>query len=149
MNQAVQKQTSLFGSVDLEKISLETGIALWEIEYAVNGFRDSPKHKTIKIARAVYEESRLGSRERFEAKLDLDNLCFDEIQKDLTFEEIIDVINTTTPGSPVHRLALQKALEAANRKEHFQSLILKIVNITDPIRICAIKKIVELNTNCV
>lgn len=149
MNKVVQKQTSFFESTDLEQISSETGIALWEIEYAVNEFRDDPKHKTLKIARAVYEESQLGSKERFEAKLDLDSFCLAEIQKNLTFDEIVNVIDSATPGSPVHRLALQKALEVADKQEHFQSLMRKIVNPTDTIRICAIKKIVELNMNCV
>lgn len=147
MNQVVEKQT-FFESIDLEEISKETGIPIWEIESVMGTLPRAYKYKTIKIARVIYEESNLHSKERFEAKLELDWLCIQELKKTLIFEQVLDVVDSTNYGSYIHKMALGKALETASNESDLKSLIFKIVDKTDPIRLQAIRKLIELRTVC-
>ncbi len=149
MNQAVQKQTSLFGSVDLDKISLETGIPLWEIEYATGIFINRCTHKTIPEAYSAYEASRLDSRERFEIKLRLDDLCFRAIEESNDFYHVLSIFKFAAHESRSYKRALEKMLELGDDENKLKCLIGKCPDIISKIRTASVKKIVELNMDCV
>jgi hypothetical protein len=149
MNQTVQKQTSFFGPVDLDKISLKTEIALWEIEHATGIFINRCTHKTIPEAYSAYEASKLGSRERFEIKLRLDDLCFRAIEESNDFYHILSIFKFTAHESRSYKRALEKMLDLGDDEKKLKCLIEKCPDIISKIRTASVKKIVELNMNCV
>ena len=145
MNQSAQKPTDFFEQTNLlEKIKKETGVDLWELENAVGIFINKCSVKTIQQANSHHESALLKSRERFEAKLKLNELCLKSIEEAETFYDVLGIFKFTTYESPAHKKALEKMLELASDEVALVCLIEKCPDLISSIRIRAIQKIIQL-----
>jgi hypothetical protein len=130
----------------LEEISQETNIPIWEIEHALGLLKYTCNGTSVKLAWETFQQSQLGTRERFIAKIVLNDLCLQKIPEANTFVDVLAIYKFSPPDSPSQIESFKKMLLLATTRKDLICLISKCTCLISEIRLLAIAKLANTHS---